>query len=748
MAFKFTIFCFVLASWTFQHNLAQFNVNQIIDELLKADNVTDTDGGIQPLGNILASSQIGWLSRAEESLKQFVDDVNYNISEQCLQDTESLLAGLINREYWALRMLDAMGKPPSGLQDFHLHWVGNWEECMSVEASVPRDRNHRNGATRQLNGKYCNAAIKAKGSKAILGQGAYLRIGVCVPESCTNTDTASLVNALIEIIPINVTTLVEQPPVATCREKHLEFTRTAYISVIVCGVFCLIIAIATIYDVILQNREKQISKYQSKDENGDLALEDGKTNGINVVTDNKIASFGNGLQNGNKNTHPPNKLSMPSARKPGMAGKLLLSFSIYTNASKILNTNQSAGTLTAVNGIRFISMTWVVLGHTYSFGLQSASNIATFGSTLMKRFTYQAIENGSVSVDTFFTLSGLLVAYISFKELSKRGGAKKFNWGMFYFHRYWRLTPPYLLFMLLYVPTVKYWSDGPWWPQQGFEANNECKDCWWMNALYINNFFGMDKQCMGWTWYLNNDMQFYLISPLLMIPLFYSPIVGGIVCSVMMVAHFIGTGYVSYHYELKANVALSEGITSFEEYYMKPWCRIGPYIVGFITGYILYKTECKPKLTKLYNIIGWTLATTFGLMVVYGLYRSDGTEHLSTLTAAFYNATNRSVWGACVAWVVYACATGYGGPVNSFLSWRGLIPLSRLTYCCYLVHPVVMMVYYNSQRSLSSWSDINVSYLFLGHLCVTYAVAFVVSLAFESPMMGLEKVLFGKRKNK
>ena len=53
----------------------------------------------------------------------------------------------------------------------------------------------------------------------------------------------------------------------------------------------------------------------------------------------------------------------------GTLGKVLLSFSIYTNASKILNTTQPSGTLTAVNGIRFVSMTWVVLGHSYAFGL-------------------------------------------------------------------------------------------------------------------------------------------------------------------------------------------------------------------------------------------------------------------------------------------------------------------------------------------------------------------------------------------
>lgn len=54
----------------------------------------------------------------------------------------------------------------------------------------------------------------------------------------------------------------------------------------------------------------------------------------------------------------------------GTPGKLLLSFSIYSNASKIFNTKQPAGTLSSVNGIRFLSMTWVMLGHTYGFGAQ------------------------------------------------------------------------------------------------------------------------------------------------------------------------------------------------------------------------------------------------------------------------------------------------------------------------------------------------------------------------------------------
>ena len=34
------------------------------------------------------------------------------------------------------------------------------------------------------------------------------------------------------------------------------------------------------------------------------------------------------------------------------------------------------------------------------------------------------------------------------------------------------------------------------------------------------------------------------------------------------------------------------------EIYYKPYCRIGPYLIGAILGYILFKTKCKVKMNK------------------------------------------------------------------------------------------------------------------------------------------------------
>lgn len=55
---------------------------------------------------------------------------------------------------------------------------------------------------------------------------------------------------------------------------------------------------------------------------------------------------------------------------------------------------------------------------------------------LYQEWTMQAITSFSVSVDTFFVMSGLLVAYSLFRELDRNDG--RMNLVFFYLHRYLR----------------------------------------------------------------------------------------------------------------------------------------------------------------------------------------------------------------------------------------------------------------------------------------------------------------------
>jgi hypothetical protein len=53
------------------------------------------------------------------------------------------------------------------------------------------------------------------------------------------------------------------------------------------------------------------------------------------------------------------------AIRTGFGMRLLLCFSLYTNGRKLLSTTKSEGNIDCINGIRFFSMAWVVLGHSF-----------------------------------------------------------------------------------------------------------------------------------------------------------------------------------------------------------------------------------------------------------------------------------------------------------------------------------------------------------------------------------------------
>lgn len=429
--------------------------------------------------------------------------------------------------------------------------------------------------------------------------------------------------------------------------------------------------------------------------------------------------------------------------------KFFLAFSVYSNGKKILSTKKTAGTLGAVNGVRVLSISWVILGHIFAFIIGVVSNVGYFYTVDLKRRSYQAILNAFVSVDSFFLLSGLLVSYLLLKELRRKEGNIKWLQFIpkFYFHRYWRLTPSLMLLMFVYVPLFPYISDGPFWPQKGLEQG-QCNKTWWYNMLYINNFF--NEECMAWTWYLANDMQFFILSPFIIIPLYYSKFLGWIIGGMILLGSWIATGIISNKYQLPASqleqlTSSSMQLHYFDDYYIKPYCRVGPYIVGIFCGYFLYKTDCKLKINKVLNIFIWMVAATLACLIVYGLYDDvNGYVHLSQSVKDLYNTTHRTVWGACVGWVVFACATGNGGFINTLLSWSFFTPLARLTYCAYLIHPILIYAYYSSLRTPLYMDDSTLAVVFSGIMVLTYMFAFVLSLAFEAPMLSLEKLIFNR----
>ena len=175
----------------------------------------------------------------------------------------------------------------------------------------------------------------------------------------------------------------------------------------------------------------------------------------------------------------------------------------------------------------------------------------------------QTIINATVSVDTFFLLSGMLVSYLFLRELDRNKG--RFNILLFYFHRYfrcvlirWRKYFRLAWTIRLTCPRLYNQIDSSLWPDSWIPSHSFGLCCpgtvlgcsytkwehlsqYWLEELPLHQqllwrvrkflcfaLFLFDKfvvnawfihQCMGETWYLACDMQLFFLSPLFIYPM-------------------------------------------------------------------------------------------------------------------------------------------------------------------------------------------------------------------------------------
>ncbi|KAG8239223.1 hypothetical protein J437_LFUL018821 [Ladona fulva] len=87
----------------------------------------------------------------------------------------------------------------------------------------------------------------------------------------------------------------------------------------------------------------------------------------------------------------------------------------------------------------------------------------------------------------------------------------------------------------------------------------------------------------------------------------------------------------------------------------------------------------------------WVLSTGCCLAVIFGAFGMMQKGYVyDVVESALYAGLHRTVWAIGLAWVIFACCHGHGGPVNTLLSWKAMAPLSRLTYAAYLSHFAVL----------------------------------------------------------
>lgn len=100
-----------------------------------------------------------------------------------------------------------------------------------------------------------------------------------------------------------------------------------------------------------------------------------------------------------------------------------------------------------------------------------------------------------------------------------------------------------------------------------------------------------------------------------------------------MVTSWIITFLIAMRFDY--TVRVEEPFALFDQLYDKPWMRIGPYFIGMMTGYFLFKVDGTVQIRIPMVIIGWILSLGCLTSLVYGV----GRQGLQIPISAIYVST-------------------------------------------------------------------------------------------------------------
>ncbi|XP_050471975.1 nose resistant to fluoxetine protein 6-like [Bombus huntii] len=625
-------------------------------------------------------------------------------SSRCRTEIDEFRNAVDNQILWALRALDTSGVPSGGFVVGNNHWLGDQLGCklFSENRTVFLSEKIRknNSIYRNPNEEYSPFEFRffiarARHNSTVqyhieVEDEDLITLGLCLPASCSIGDVATMLDKVFRNETLFIGKLFN---------IHLKLIEVS--DLVDDGQWLLSAEMICIIPTALNN---------GIDEKRE--------------TDNE--------ESASRESEQLNRFS-----------QRLLCFSFLTNVEEIFKLEKSEDKLRLFYGLKTVTMVWIILGHILFFGFHVMSNtwlVYTMDDLILS----QIISNFTLSVDTFFFMSGFLLSYTFLKERRKYQGIPPITKRMNEFFqkivkRYIRLTPAYFVVILITILNFT-WDDHVSVLLPIEHPHTKCSKYWWTNILYINNFYRWDELCLTWSWYLPNDMQFFVFGTfLLMLSItHYNIAMGiGIVTLLSSIGSLVYTGYT-----LNYQPTLDGQYRTMSEIYIRPWCRIPPYLIGMATCHLLTKWNYKLHFSKKCLIVGWSLAILCNCSILFGLANRNISFGLSVL----YLTLSRTCWALGIAWLVVACTTNNGGIVNKILSLDIFIILGKLTYGAYLLNPVTILLAYSLNYYVLYINIVTFGIYSIAMVTCSFSASILLSATIEMPFISLLRLNISARR--
>ena len=435
--------------------------------------------------------------------------------------------------------------------------------------------------------------------------------------------------------------------------------------------------------------------------------------------------------------------------------KVINCFSAPVTIKAMFETkNKVDSNLDVLHGIRVLAMCWITMGQSYSYVANSrVYNGADIKQTATHDFSMAFTNLSTVAADIFFCLSGFLAA-LTFYQVLEKGGVVSVL--LAYIKRYIRLFPFLAITMMCVATVLEKVKDEPFTPEVKHEIDN-CKNNWYMTLFYVGNFVKPDKVCMSWSWYLMNDMQFFILAPIFVGLFIWSQIAGLLAILVASLASMVTQAIIFTTYELNSSYNYVKN-DYMDLYYTKPYCRIVTYLLGILLFFLysahkkneeegspsLFKRIAKSICTSAFaQYFLYFLGIIFMVITLIERFILDRyPESWGQSYATYFEITFRPMFIIGLICILLPPMLGCGEIMQNIFGCSLFTPWSKVTYAVYLIHPVTFLFLYGYTLNGHFFTHYNT--WLLGMCCTLfagYAFGFFGEILYEGPVLQLMKLV-------
>lgn len=712
-------------------------------------------------------------------------------NELCLKQLKNLIERSIvqqrersdSRDINLYKLLDTYGRVPPGLLIGQGSWIGAYDECVRTKIQFPDGHS---------SARYCWAHLRHASwpQDGLINEVSVLKSGICLPKACDSMNYKNKYDLISELITYhardvdrgqgNLASIYCLPDEESPLRQWWLYPKSL-LSVAAITSWCLLLIFCTVKSELAEKKKTEKKNLNSTNSSivDDLSQTDQATEVAQARTENstylaiyRSLSITNNLKLLFNTTKQSALLEVGSKLKQGTDEQQV------PEMHKIID-------LSCLEGIKVICMCYVVMGHVLMCLTTTVVNGREAAETSSIIF-YLANLVPAFAVNSFFTITAFLTSYLMFKQNQSHSFiTSPMKWFAFIMYRYLRIMPMYLIVVLYTKHLARFVGSGPQWDYGTSELGQRraCEnESWLWTLLFGANFKSPLDHCIPSAWYLANDFQFFIVTPIFLAILHKSAALGdkiikGCIClglfgcfmSVYLaevddltpVARFMPHGFKTYVTHLYAN-------------YTQPQYRIPAYLCGLLLGFALYQFEqaklkylaakreaaqrrqqqdqddnnihCSVNSTDLIEAEWSDACKTYGgplslffILVccstpVIGSYLPFN-KLTARIIVALIMPSYHLLFSLAVGLYILLATTGYGNKlITDLLSARFWKPLARLSLCAVLIN--VEVINYIIQTSSTFHYLDNRYQLSLNILCIlsTYLASIVMCVLFEAPV--------------